>query len=405
VSPRAEGEIMAGSRIPASKTAGRPVAGARPNTLGLGQRELGELLDRFESPEPLSGRIKRDFVRWPFRHTSLRIQVFHPGGATAVITVACRNISRAGLAILHSSYMHAGTKCQVILPHPIRGELPVEGWVTRCIHRSGVVHEVGIRFAAPIDVQEILRPDPLSDWFSLEKVNPQDLVGSVVYVDDSEIDRQIVRHFLRETKLASSQVATAAEALSCIDDSTDLVLLDYHLSDTTGNELAAKLRQSGRKMPIVIVTCDTQAALAAGNTHISAFLAKPLSQETLLRALGEFLIVRKRGDRSGNGNVAAGGAGNQLAEGISAALGQYSKRIEDCVQRQDVASARTVCLQIAGTAGAGGFKEINTMASKAAETLARTQSVSESITSLRTLIAACQSAGKMAKTAAKTAPR
>jgi CheY-like chemotaxis protein len=395
---------MAGPRPPSKPATGRLPAGARPNTLGLGQRELGELLDRFESPEPVNGKIKRDFVRWPFRHTSLRIQIFHPGGATAVITVACRNISRAGIAILHSSYMHPGTKCQVILPHPTRGELPVDGWVTRCIHRSGVVHEIGIRFASPIDVQEILRPDPLSDWFSLEKVNPQDLTGSVVYVDDSEIDRQIVRHFVRETRLTCSQIASAAEAISCIDDTTDLVLLDYHLTDTTGTDLAAKLRQSGRKMPIVIVTCDTQAALAAGDTHISAFLAKPLSQETLLRALGEFLIVRKRGDRGGNGS-ALSGAGNQLAEGISAALTQYANRLEDCLERQDVPAARTVCLQIAGTAGAGGFKEINALASKAAENLSRNQSISESINSLRTLIAACQSAGKMAKAAAKSAPR
>jgi CheY-like chemotaxis protein len=379
---------MAGPRT--GKPAPRQTAGARPNTIGLGQRELAELLDRIEGPEKPGDKAHRDFVRWPFRQTSIRVQVFHPGGANAAITVACRNISRTGIAILHSAYMHPGTKCQVILPHPSRGELPVDGWVTRCIHRAGVVHEVGIRFAAPIEVQEILRPDPLTDWFSLERVNPEDLTGSVVYVDDSDIDRQIVRHFVRDSKLRMSCAASAAEALACIDDATDLVLLDYHLGDSTGAQLAARLRQAGRKMPIILVTCDTQSAIAAGHEHLNAIIAKPLSQDLLLRGLAEFLIVRKRAEKGGGGTGVGAAGLQQLAEGITAALAQYAKRLEDCVERKDVASARTLCLQIAGTAGAGNFQQVHQLATKAAEALTRSQSTTESINVLRTLVAACR---------------
>ena len=372
------------------KTNSRPVANARPNTLGLGQRELAELLDRFDGPESSPAHARRNFVRWPFRQTSLRVQILHSSGATSEISVACRNISRSGMSILHSAYMHTGTKCVVHLPHPGRAPVPVEAWATRCVHRSGVVHEIGLRFGAPVDVHEILRPDPFTDWFSLERVNPPDLCGTMVYVDESEVDRLIVRHFLRETRIALSEVPIGADALARVDDTTELVVIDYHLGDCTGRDLAAHLRKAGRSMPIIIVTCDPQAAIAGGADYADAFLVKPLSQEMLLRAAGEFLIIRKKSERRAATAGASAAANTQIAQGIASALGQLSQRVEDLVKRNDAGGARTACLQIAGTAGAGGFREIRELAARASDSLTRSKSIAESNSTLRALITACQ---------------
>lgn len=371
-----------------------PAAGARPNTLGLGQRELGDLLDRFESPDQVATNPKRDFVRWPFRQTSIRMQVIHPGGVTALITVACRNVSRTGIAILHSSFLHTGTKCKILLPHPARGEVAVDGWITRCSHRSGVVHEIGIRFDKPIEIQEYLKPSPFTDWFSLERVKAEALSGSVVVVEDSEIDRKILSHFLRETHLNISMNATSAEALATIDDSADLILVDFHLPDMTGTQLAAKIREKGLRTPVIILTCDTQAATAEVLNSIPgiAFLSKPLNQDLLLRAIGEFLIVRKP-YASMHAPAASDQPNPALTEGLLTALGQYAKRLEDCLQRQDATSARTLCLQIAATAGTMGLQEVNKLAAKAADTLTRSMSTAESISPLRSLIAVCHRAG------------
>lgn len=369
-------------------------SGGRPNTIGLGHRELDELLDRLESPEGQSKNPKRDFIRSPFRQASVKLQIMHPGGVSATITVACRNISRTGIAILHSAYAHTGTKCRILLPHPERGEVPVDGWVTRCSHRSGVVHEVGIRFDQPINVQEYLRADPFSDWFSLERVNPEDLAGTVVYVEDSDIDRKIIRHFLRDTKLNVVTASSGQEAISCIDESVDLVMIDFHLGDMNGGELAAKLRDNGFKSPILILTCDTQSATTdmLEQVRANAFLAKPVNQDQLLRAIGEFLIVQKAAGPAGS-RAAVDPSNSALTEGLQTALNQYAKKLEDCVNREDATAARTLCLQIAGTAGTLGVKDVNQLATKAAEALTRSGSVAQAISSVRALIAVCKRSG------------
>lgn len=384
---------MPGPNPPPSRNPGKR-RGGRLNSIGLGVRELGELLDRFEAPEGASENPKRDFVRWPFREVSIPVQFCHPGGVNSWVTVACRNISRAGIAILHSAYVHTGTKCRLILPHPTKIEVAMDGWVTRCCHRAGVVHEIGVRFDQHLDVQEILRPNPMTDWYSLERVKATDLCGTVVYVEDSDIDCRILKHFLRETKLHIVTAGSGADGLKCVDASIDLVILDYHLGDMTGAEVARALRERGVTAPIILMTCDTLAAKETlTESRVNAYVGKPVDQELLLRAIGEFLIVRRapRVQRS-----FAGGVTPTLTKGLVSALGQYAKKLEDCASRSDAPGARTLCMQIAGAAGTAGFKEVSELATRAAEAISRSMSVPESISAIRSLAAACKGAADRA---------
>ena len=80
----------------------RPIAtinsGGRPNTLNLQTRDLNSLLDTLDRhAEGERPSIKRGFVRWPFRHASIRMEIVQGSGARAAITVACRNLSRGGV--------------------------------------------------------------------------------------------------------------------------------------------------------------------------------------------------------------------------------------------------------------------------------------------------------------------
>src|SRR5262252_1894950 len=119
----------------------RPRSAGR-NTLGMDLRELSAILDSYDTTEARAGQSNRDFVRWPFRHDSVRVMIVQ-GGKVVPIVMACRNISRGGISLLHSAYMHPGTKCVVMLPFPEHGETPTKAWVARCTHRSGVIHEIG----------------------------------------------------------------------------------------------------------------------------------------------------------------------------------------------------------------------------------------------------------------------
>lgn len=365
--------------------------GERRNSLNLNARDLGQMLDQFDAMTSGEGQVTREFIRWPFRKDSVQMRVEHSGGATATITVACRNLSRGGMSVLHNCYMHPGTKCVVLLPHPQRGEISVTGYVARCIHRAGVVHEVGVAFQTPLELRDLLRPDLFADWYSLEKVDPEELKGNVLYVDDSEIDVRIVKHFLRGTALCVRTAGTIAEALAGMDTGHDIIISDLHLPDGNGADLTSTLRQRGFRGPVVIATSDTgdsaRALIQAANPE--ACLSKPLNQVLLHRCLGEFLIVRgaaAAAERAASPDAEA----SSLAQSFVASVPRTIKHLEAVMERSDVEGARMVCLQLAGTAPTLGFAHLGESAREAATSLDRTRSVAESMKHLRTLIAACE---------------
>jgi CheY-like chemotaxis protein len=372
-----------------------PPPGGRPNTVGLHERELGELLDRFDGPDAGRADPRRGYVRWPFRRTSVQMRLTHPSGAVTTIQVACRNISRGGMAALHNSYLHPGTRCKVLLPHPEETQRILEGTVVRCTHRSGVIHELGIAFKEPIDPRDYVRPDPLADSFSLEKVNPEDLTGTVMCADGSEIDRRIFRHFLRDTPLKVATAGTVEEAVAQLDDSCELVVADLALA--RDRALIATLRERAA-IPLIIASSDTSPEVRELLRELGAdaFLAKPLTQRVLLRAIAEFLVVR-RGAKNGKAGVSVpDDVVPHLAQNFVASLADYATRIQDAVKADDATTCRNLCLQIAGTAPAVGLKPLGRLAATAAQLLARSQSVPASTHAIRSLIAACERASARA---------
>jgi uncharacterized protein (TIGR02266 family) len=113
----------------------------------------------------------------------------------------------------------------------------------------------------------------------------------ILVVDDVPMFRELEQLFLSrigEVRTASS----AAEALSeALDFQPQVVLLDLHLPDRPGDEIADELRTaSPPECAIVFVTSGLASeharAIAAGAVDV---LAKPLSRSTLVQAVSRFL--------------------------------------------------------------------------------------------------------------------
>ena len=110
---------------------------------------------------------------------------------------------------------------------------------------------------------------------------------TVLYVEDNEFNRKIVRQLLGATTYrlleatdGEQGVATAIEALP------DLILMDVQLPKLSGLDATRQLRQEPKtaRIPIIAVTSfalsgDDQKAQEAG---ASAYLAKPYSPRELL---------------------------------------------------------------------------------------------------------------------------
>ncbi|HEV7915119.1 MAG TPA: ATP-binding protein, partial [Albitalea sp.] len=115
----------------------------------------------------------------------------------------------------------------------------------------------------------------------------------VLYAEDNEVNVELVRQILRTRPGIELCVAiSGAQALDMArSDPPDLMLLDMHLGDMTGLDVARALRADARTRGIRLVALSAdalpehiRAALAQG---FEAYLTKPIDFKLLLRLLDE----------------------------------------------------------------------------------------------------------------------
>ncbi len=117
---------------------------------------------------------------------------------------------------------------------------------------------------------------------------------TVLYVEDNEYNRKIVRQLLARTRYRLLEAADGEAGLAMARaEHPDLVLMDVQLPKMSGFEVTRALRADPATagMPIIVVTSfalsgDDQKAMAAG---ASAYLAKPYSPRELLALIRKFL--------------------------------------------------------------------------------------------------------------------
>lgn len=362
------------------------------NSLRLDQRALNTILDKLEVNDAKNGgaNASRTYVRWPFRHTTVGVELLHPGGSVGKVTMACRNLSCGGVALLHNAYVHTGTEVTVTLPHPYRGEVTLPGEVTRCRHRGGLLHEVGVRFNEQINIRDFVHLDPFKEYFSLERVNPAELRGVILYVEDSPLDQRIVKHYFRDTSLSLKCVASVEEGVAVARQGVDLILCDFHLPDGAGTSFVQTIHEAGISVPVIMVTSDNSSITRAKvrNSHANAFLAKPLTQDRVLRAIAEFLLVNAGAGRT-TSSLKPGDPMHGLVRGFIDQLHELSRELRSSLERDDIDACGTICQQIRGTAPVLGFEGIGRMAEIASEQMIRSGSVKECAAAVLELAGAC----------------
>jgi hypothetical protein len=85
-------------------------------------------------------------------------EFFLPEGATQRVIVSLRDISRGGLAMLHGNFVHKGTKCMFVVCDKDRKPVATaSGEVVRCDHIKGAIHDVGVRFTAPLPASSLIK--------------------------------------------------------------------------------------------------------------------------------------------------------------------------------------------------------------------------------------------------------
>jgi two-component system cell cycle response regulator DivK len=120
---------------------------------------------------------------------------------------------------------------------------------------------------------------------------------TVLYVEDNEYNRKIVRQLLTRTSYRLREAADGEAALGMVrQERPDLILMDVQLPKISGIEATRALRAepSTADTPIIAITSfalsgDEQRAKEAG---ASAYIAKPYSPRELLSLIHTFLAER-----------------------------------------------------------------------------------------------------------------
>jgi DNA-binding response OmpR family regulator len=253
------------------------------------QVSINAILDKLDSADDAKFRNRREAIRHPCRRFDVTLRAFHPGGSVAFRAVAMRNLSSSGAGFLHTGFLHIGTRVEMTIPRLKGGSETHAGKIIFCAHIAGTYHQIGVRFDHKISPEEHVELVGKAN----SPARDHALGGSMLQIDNSERDRQLMAHYLGATQVALTSVASGQDALAAMKGGNfDLVMCEANLKGTFSDVVIGQLREAGYKGKVIAVTAtDTsperiQAMQEAGVTDL---LSKPYNQARLLSLVGPFL--------------------------------------------------------------------------------------------------------------------
>ncbi len=364
----------------------------------LNASQRSKLLCRLdESPTTLRPSERRREQRWEYRMSDVAVIVQHPGGGSGRFLVCSRNLSAGGMAFIHGGYIHPGSGCRVGLTRWDRRPLAVPGVIAHCRHLEGQLHEVGIRFAQPINPMIFIEP-PESDEVGLG--NPAlelpKLAGRILVVDPSPADRRLISHDLAATGAGFIAVASTVAALDAVRrHSFDVVLCEISLEGGDAVRMIKRMRRFGFRGPILLVTAesDVQRLTDAREAGANEIIGKPWSPAYLGALLAEWLESPASEQTIYSSLEEQPGMAELIVDFINEAR-RAGHQLGKAVTVGDSQRARELCLRLAGSGSGYGFDGVTGAARDALTALETSNNVLEAASGqLRRLMDICRRLG------------
>lgn len=361
--------------------------------LGLSQQQLDAFLDLIDQrSQGACAPQRRQFNRWRYRVPSVHVAFTKPGSTKAVISAATRDISCQGISLIHGSFMHPNSRLSFSLPSLVDNDVfaSVDGSVVRCVQLRKHVFEIGVRFDKPIDARMLVQADRLDEHYSFEIIDPRQLNGIVVYAEDSEMDQRLVRQHLSETHLNVFCNDTTTGAFDLVKQGCDLVMCDFHLTNGNGFELVRMIRNRMLNVPIVMLSGDPliETREQVFQLHINGFLRKPIEKHSLLRTIGEFVLLKSIVEDIRDTDQFLS-MEQSMHNAYLIELSMCIPKLHEVMRSPNAAIAEDLCRQISGAAPCVGLAPIGSVAAQAADRLKLTASVEQSADLLTQLVTLC----------------
>ncbi|WP_395094497.1 response regulator [Armatimonas sp.] len=122
----------------------------------------------------------------------------------------------------------------------------------------------------------------------------------LLVVDDDEINREMLSAMLRTLGYDSELVSSGPEALEKLDNSYDMILLDYMMPSMDGVEVCTRIREESRfnDIPIVMVTAlsGKEDRLRAVEAGANDWICKPVDRTEIQVRIASLLKMKRAQD-------------------------------------------------------------------------------------------------------------
>ena len=334
-------------------------------TLRMSPDEMSRVMsemDRAGATPPAD--VKRAYRRWRLRGTVAVLSLFNDHGERSNFAVEPRDLSSTGMGMLHGTFLHPGTRCCVGLRRLDGSAASIRAEIVRCSLVKAGVYEVGLIFEDRVDPMSFVASD-MEQTFQNERVDLEDLRGTVLHVCESRVEQQMLAHQFKGSHLDLIFARAGCEAESMLDESPGLIIVDHAVEDWGGLFVVARLRELGVVVPILFFSADKwshvrESALEAGADDV---LIKPIDRKLLHQATAEYLEKRIGDEKQGSIHYTVVSAGTvgvdlDLLESFVTDLRECAVEIEECLQRGELDRMRKRTLEVRGRAKDFGFDTV-----------------------------------------------
>lgn len=308
----------------------------------LDDAALVAMLDKLDRQAPPSGRRRRRAPRFPYRVSTLTVEVRSTPEQSETIACVGRNIGRDGMAFVVPFVVHAGSWITINLTTIRSSRQVARGEVVQCRYVQGTAcwHDVEVRFENPIDPA----------LFTASAICTR-----VLLADDSAMSQRLLSHILEPLNVDVVNVGTGVEAVNeALASPFDLILMDIEMPQLDGISATKLLRKKGYVRAIAAVSCrtspsDREACLLAG---CDEFIPKPPKR-------GQVAAVVER--TRPQPLVSSMLHEYRMAPLIDEFVGELSRRgpqLEQAYHERDLKRLGHLARELKGDAGGFGFESI-----------------------------------------------
>ena len=167
-------------------------------------------------------------------------------------------------------------------------EIPIVLSLPKVLHKKAFSTEL-ISKSAWIEIPFTGSFGSFTLGLSIESSHEENFGMKALIVDDAQFMRNMIISVLTEIGAAECvQAKDGAEAVSATEtDLFDIIFMDWNMPNLSGLEAVKKIRASGKTMPIIMVTTESEKlrvieAIKAGAT---SYITKPFDRATLIEKI------------------------------------------------------------------------------------------------------------------------